>query len=205
MYYDPQSVVNDRFYKYVTDTDRTHVARLFFTADLPFGRHRAYGRDWPRWLDEIAGGWGFTWALRYRSGAALGLSGPIGRPIPLANPATGAGIHACLGDPTGPMPANPCLDVTKVQALVDKYAITPEPPRYSWLRGPGYTDHDAVFFKTFALAERVRFELRAEVNNVPNTPQWGDPRTDISNPRTFGTINSGGNQRTVRFTGRINF
>jgi hypothetical protein len=43
LYYDPQSVVKDRFYKYVTDTDRTHIARLFFTADPPFGRQRAYG------------------------------------------------------------------------------------------------------------------------------------------------------------------
>jgi hypothetical protein len=61
-----------------------------------------------------------------------------------------------------------------------------------------------VLLKKFRIVERVGFELRAEVNNLPNTPQWGNPRTDISNLRTFGTINSGGNPRTIRLTGRIN-
>jgi hypothetical protein len=61
MYFEPQSLVNDRFYKYVTDNDRPHVARVFFTADLPFGRQQALGRSWPRWLDEIAGGWAGRW------------------------------------------------------------------------------------------------------------------------------------------------
>jgi hypothetical protein len=205
LYYDPQSLVNDRFYTSVTDTDRTHVARMFVTFDLPFGDKRYLGSDWPRWLDTIAGGWAATWVTRYSSGAALSLSGPIGRPIPLANPRTGVSYNDCLGDPTGAMHSSPCLDVAKVQALVDRYAITPEPPRYSWLRGPGYADHDAVFFKSFRLVERAKFELRAETNNVFNTPQWGNPRTDITNPRTFGTINSGGNPRSVRFTGRLTF
>lgn len=204
LFTDPQSLVNDRVYKHVRDNDRTHVARLFFTADLPFGKRRAWGRDWPRWLDEAAGGWAVTWVTRYASGAPLGLSGPIGRPIPLANPTTGASVRDCLGDPVGAMPDRPCLDVTKVVAI-GRYDITPEPPLYSWLRGPGYGDHDAVMFKTFHLFEGLRFELRAEVNNVMNTPRWDDPRTNIQNPRTFGTIAGGDNPRSVRFTARLHF
>ena len=103
------------------------------------------------------------------------------------------------------MPSTPCLDINKVQALTGKYDITPEPPFYSWLRGPCYADHDAVFFKTFRIVERVGLELRAEVNNLPNTPRWGNPATSVSNPRTFGQITSGGNARSVRFTGRLTF
>jgi hypothetical protein len=205
MYFDVQSIVNSRFYKSVTDTDRPHVARLFLTADLPFGRKRHFGANWPKFLDHIAGGWALTWVTRFSSGAALGLSGPVGRPIPIANPATGARVHDCLGDPVGATPTSPCLDASKILSLSGKYDITPEPPRYSWLRGPGYADHDAVLFKKFRIVERVGFELRAEVNNLPNSPQWGNPRTDISNLRTFGTISSGGNPRTIRLTGRINF
>ena len=202
--HDPQSLVNDRFYKSVTDNDRTHIARLFFTADLPFGKRQAWGSNWPRLLDLAAGGWAVTWVTRYSSGAALGLSGPNGRPIPLANPRTGVSFDQCLGDPVGARHDTPCLDVSKVVAI-NRYDITPEPPRYAWLRGPGYADHDAVMFKTFPIVERLRFELRAEVNNVANMPRWGNPRTDIANPRTFGTINSGDNPRSVRFTGRLHF
>jgi hypothetical protein len=202
--HDVQSLVNDRFYKSVTDNDRTHIARLFFTADLPFGKQRAWGKSWPGWLDVTAGGWAVTWVTRYSSGAALGLNGPNGRPIPMEDPSTGAGVHDCLGDPVGAMPTSPCLDVTKIAAM-NRYDITPEPPRYAWLRGPGYADHDAVMFKTFRLVERLSFELRAEVNNVMNTPRWENPRTDINNRRTFGTINAGGNPRSVRFTARLHF
>jgi hypothetical protein len=205
LYHDPQSVVNDRFYKYVTDTDRTHVARLFLTADLPFGRKQKWGRSWSRPLDAVAGGWAITWVTRYSSGAALALGGPNGRPIPTANPRTNVSYRECLGDPVGARPANPCLDVNLVRPLTSRFDITPEPVRYAWLRGPGYADNDAVLFKTVNIWERLRFELRAEVNNVTNTPQWSDPRTDVANPRTFGTIASGGNPRGVRFTGRLHF
>lgn len=205
IYFDPQSLVNDRFYKSVTDNDRSHIARLFFTADLPFGRQRRWGSDWPRWLDHVAGGWGFTWVIRYTGGEALGLSGPIGRPIPLANPRTRVPWRSCLGVPTTPLPLEPCLDITKVQPLESKYDITPEPPRYSWLRGPGYMDNDAVLFKTFRIVERLSFELRAEVNNVPNTPRWGAPSTGVSDPRMFGQITTGSNPRTCRLTARVKF
>ena len=57
----------------------------------------------------------------------------------------------------------------------------------------------------YLIAERLGFELRSEVNNVTNTPQWGNPRTDVTNARTFGTINTGANPRTVRFTARLSF
>lgn len=197
--------LNDRLYKSVTDTDRTHAGRMFVTFDLPFGQKRRWGSEMLRWLDAVAGGWGATWVTRYSSGAALGLSGPIGRPLPLANPRTRVSYSNCLGDPTGAMHSSPCLDGSKIQPLLDRYDITPEPPRYAWLRGPGYADHDAVMFKSFRIVERVKFELRAESNNIFNTPQWGNPRTDVNNPRTFGTINSGGNYRSVRFTGRLTF
>ena len=205
MYFDVQSLVNDRFYKSVTAGDRTHIARLFLTADLPFGRTRAWGATWPSWLDRIAGGWGFTWVMRYTSGAPLGLSGPIGRPFPLANPRTDVPFRNCLGTPAGARPDTPCLDISKVQPLLDRYDISSEPPRYSWLRGPGYLDKDAVLFKTFNFMERLSFELRAEANNITNTPQWGNPGTNISDPRTFGQITGGGNPRTVRLTGRLAF
>jgi hypothetical protein len=89
--------------------------------------------------------------------------------------------------------------------LTGRYDITPEPPRYSWLRGPGYTDLDAVFFKSVRIVERLGLEIRAEINNIQNTPQWGNPATDITNSRTFGQITSGGNPRSVRLTGRVSF
>ncbi|MFB3903517.1 MAG: carboxypeptidase regulatory-like domain-containing protein [Acidobacteriota bacterium] len=205
MEFDPQSLVNDRFYKTVTASDRTHLARIFATADLPLGKNKRIGATWPRWLDHVVGGWSLTWIFKYATGAPLGLIGPIGRPIPIGNPSTDRDVHDCLGTPATGLPATPCLDINKVQALTGKYDITPEPERYDWLRAPNRISHDAVFFKTFHLYDRLAFDLRAEVINVPNSPLWGDPGTNISNPKTFGQITSGENPRTVRFTGRLSF
>ncbi|MGE5482858.1 MAG: carboxypeptidase regulatory-like domain-containing protein [Bacteroidota bacterium] len=201
MEFTPQSVVNDRFYKTVTASDRPHLGRIFFTGDLPFGKNRWRGNTWPGWLQQIAGGWSLSWAFKYATGAPLGLTGPNGRPIPLAHPATGASVHDCLGTSGG----TPCLDITKIQPLFSQYDITPEPERYSWLRGPNRISHDAVFFKEFRIAERFAFDLRAETLNVFNSPLWGDPETGISNSTTFGRILTGENPRSFRLTGRITF
>ncbi len=201
MEYDPQSVVNDRFYKTVTASDRPHLGRVFFSGELPFGRNRWKGNNWPGWLQHIAGGWSLSWAFKYATGAPLGLSGPNGRPIPLANPATGVDVHQCLGTIGG----TPCLDITKIQPLASQYDITPEPSRYSWLRSHNRISHDAVFFKQFDITERFAFDLRAETMNVFNSPLWGNPGTNINNVTNFGRITSGENPRTFRLTGRLTF
>lgn len=202
MEFTPQSVVNERFYKTVTSSDRPHLGRVFFTGELPFGRNRWKGHAWPGWLQHIAGGWSLSWAFKYATGAPLGLSGPNGRPIPLANPRTNASVHDALGTTPGGIPY---LDITKIQPLLSKYDITPEPERYSWLRAPDRITHDAVFFKQFDITERFAFDLRAETINVFNSPLWGDPGTNINNTTTFGRITSGENPRTFRLTGRLTF
>ena len=72
------------------------------------------------------------------------------------------------------------------------------------VRGPGLQDADLMIGKTFQLTERVRFEFRAEVFNVSNTPPLNDPNGSFGSA-AFGTITSAGNPRDFEFAGKIRF
>jgi hypothetical protein len=61
--------------------------------------------------------------------------------------------------------------------------------------GPGYKTVDLGIFKGFRITERVNAEFRAQAYNLFNTPQFGNPDTNIHD----GTNISGSN--TVFTTG----
>lgn len=72
------------------------------------------------------------------------------------------------------------------------------------VRGPGLQDADLMIAKTFRLTERFRFEFRAEVFNVSNTPPLNDPNGSFGSA-AFGSITSAGPPRTYEFAGKVHF
>jgi hypothetical protein len=72
------------------------------------------------------------------------------------------------------------------------------------IRGPGLQNADLMVGKTFRITERFRFEFRAEVFNVSNTPPLNDPNASFGSA-AFGTITSAGNPRDFEFVGKIHF
>jgi hypothetical protein len=74
------------------------------------------------------------------------------------------------------------------------------------IRGPGMLSFNAALTKTVRIAENKTFTLRADVVNVLNKPQWGNPNTNI-NGSAFGRITSvvGNQQRLVTLNARIDF
>jgi hypothetical protein len=55
--------------------------------------------------------------------------------------------------------------------------------------GPGTHTWDMSLVKSFSIAERVKTELRAQVYNLTNTPQFNAPDTNYNNG-DFGILNS---------------
>ena len=55
------------------------------------------------------------------------------------------------------------------------------------LRGPGFFDLDTGLQRTSRITERVNFQFRANAFAVTNTPNFGNPQTNISQPN-FGVI-----------------
>jgi hypothetical protein len=200
--------VNERHYRTVAETDRPHMFRVFATYDLPLGRGRAFGANWPRALNGIAGGWGISWWTKFTSGEALGITDSRGRPIPVRNPVLSGPVEGRLGDRLDPvthLPLNPYFDTQAFLRLPDDYRVTPEPERYGWFRGPGELNHKVTLFKTFSLTEKARLDVRAEVASPFNTPQFDSPQTDMSSPTTFGTITGAGGSRTFLLGVKVRF
>jgi hypothetical protein len=88
------------------------------------------------------------------------------------------------------------------------------------LYGPGFENVNASLFKDFGIRERLRFQFRAEVQNLLNHPNLANPNSDMqggwdpSNPGTwgdFGTLtstqnsSSGTSARAIQLAGKIIF
>ncbi|MCI0389717.1 MAG: carboxypeptidase-like regulatory domain-containing protein [Acidobacteria bacterium] len=210
MQYTGASLINERHNnRSVAATDFPHIFRVFATYDLPVGRGRTFGGTWPGWLDNVFGGWNTTWITRYTSGAALGVTDTRGRPIPIRDPRREGSVKDRLGDgPLDPVTGfrtNPYLDPTAFMSLPNDFTITPEPGRYGWLRGPGRLQHNLTIFKTFSLTEKVKFEIRSEINNIFNSPQFDNPATNLASKATFGVINNAGGSRAFQVGAKLKF
>ena len=61
-----------------------------------------------------------------------------------------------------------------------------------------------AIYKDFGIRESQRFQLRAELYNWPNHPNWGG--ADF-NPRsgTFGKVTSKSSERVIQLVARYNF
>ncbi len=58
------------------------------------------------------------------------------------------------------------------------------------ISGPGLWQADAALSKSIGITERVGMQLRAEVFNVFNRAQYGQPNANLSTPGNFGVITS---------------
>ena len=72
------------------------------------------------------------------------------------------------------------------------------------LEGPGRLGLDVALSKSIQVHETTQFTIRADIINMLNAPQWGNPNTDI-NSRSFGRITSASGTRTFTINARIDF
>ncbi|MBE7181913.1 MAG: hypothetical protein INR71_12035 [Terriglobus roseus] len=81
--------------------------------------------------------------------------------------------------------------------------------------GPGYIQDNASIFKTFAVTERVGLDVRMDVFQLSNTPQFSNPSSSITSG-TFGqvtgtigsgqgVVNSTGGGRALQLAGIVRF
>ena len=67
------------------------------------------------------------------------------------------------------------------------------------MTGPGFYNIDASFFKNTAITERLKLRLEAQIFNLLNHKNFGQPNNS-------GVINAGvGTPRVVQFQGRLEF
>lgn len=173
------SLVNKRRYRSVSEFDRKHVMRTAFVYQMPF-RLRGPGAS-RAVLDQVLGSWRLSGHASLITGSPLSVSHASGRLIRLRAPALKGSAKDRLGDKAG---SRRCSTASEDRCLF-----------FSNLQ----------LFKAFPIREMVKLEFSFQAGNALNSPQWGDPGTNMSNLATFGVINSSTGWRTVMTSLRVRF
>ena len=202
-----QNAYNRRERHGPSDFDIRHHLAASYIYELPFGRGRSYLNEGA--LSHILGGWRISGTGGFRSGRpftirAGGNDNAIGG-------ARGGGLVSAFAD---------CLrdgTLSKSERTIDRWFDTtayaqPAPQNRlgncgrNTLRGPSITNFDFALARTFDyFGEGRNLELRWEMFNVLNTPQFGLPERNVSSG-AFGRITSlAGDPRLMQFALKFNF
>jgi hypothetical protein len=161
-----------------SDNDQRQVFGAATIYELPFGRGRTFGQNMPKALDYIVGGWEWNNVIVEQSGTPLDIQGapnsPNGRPDYHGGCKTGVSWHIWISCANGAFSA----PAGAVGTL----------PRNAF-PGPGTHTWDTSLMKNINITERVVTQLRAQVYNLFNTPQFQIPDTNYGNG-DFGQLNS---------------
>ena len=201
------SLVNTRHYRTISDSDTPHVLNVAFVYDLPFGPGRAFLTQ-RGLVGKVIGGWALSARGHYESGNPMSITDSNGRPLRIRNAAKSGPISQRLGDRIDPVTRqvlNPYFDTTAFVSLPTQYMITPEPPALGELRSPPSRGLSTSLIKRVKVNERLSLDARLDASSVTNTPNWGNPGTNMSDKTTFGVISSAGGNRTMQMAFRAVF
>ncbi|HZQ50694.1 MAG TPA: TonB-dependent receptor [Bryobacteraceae bacterium] len=187
--------------------DHTHVLKMSFVYDLPFGA----GRKWANTngaAKAILGGWEINGIFSAWTGSPLTVSQTSSF---LNTPFTGQtpNFSGTLSMPKGTGPG---------QYWFSPSAFTPTQSvqmgntglGLSWLRGPGLAQLDFSLYRHFNFTERFKLRISAEAQNLTNTPHWNNPGTSCSIVNgacggSFGQITSAYGQRIIQGGAQLSF
>jgi len=162
------------------DTDQRQLFTLSSLYELPFGRGKLLGHDAPKAVDYVIGGWQWNNVVIRATGTPLDISGgggANGRPDYHGGCRTNVSWHVWIA-------CSPGAFTTPAPGLVGTL------PRNAF-PGPGTFSWDMSLVKNIRIGERVTTQLRAQVYNITNTPQFQNPDTNINDTSTtngFGAL-----------------
>jgi len=162
-----------------SDTDQRQLFTLSSLYELPFGRGKAFGGNMPKPLDYAIGGWQWNNVIVLATGTPIDISGgggANGRPDYNGGCQTNVSWHVWISCSAG--------------AFTTPAGLVGDLPR-NFFPGPGTHTWDTSLVKNITINERVTTQLRAQVYNLTNTPQFQNPDThigDISPVNGFGAL-----------------
>lgn len=162
-----------------SDTDQRQLFTLSSLYELPFGRGKLLAHDAPKAVDYVIGGWQWNNVVITATGTPIDISnggGANGRPDYHGGCKTNVSFHVWLACSPG--------------AFTVPVGLVGDLPR-NYFPGPGTFSWDMSLVKNITIGERVTTQLRAQVYNLTNTPQFQNPDTRIGDTSTingFGTL-----------------
>ena len=174
--------IRDRSLNYGrSDFDRRHALQGYLVYDLPFGRNQRFLGDANGFVNQLIGGWEIANALIWQSGRAFtAYSGAFTVSNVVLSTANCNGCTADMG--------------SVVQSAGTNFIFTPEQramfstpapgeqgntPR-NFFTGPQFFNLDMTVRKRFRISESKNLELRADINNLTNTPSFEFPISSTS-------------------------
>ena len=212
--YYPQSVYDLRNERASSASRLPHRVVSAPMYDLPFGHNRRWGKQWPKLLNAIAGGWQVSAINMMQSGGYIGTIVQGGQNIKgdfsfghvLRPNLTGAPFeHPTQSAPTPNF--NGAIDWLNPDAFAvpDRFTLGDAARNLPGIRGPWLFDLDMLLAKNFYWGERWRAQFRAEVFSMTNTPHFALPNTSVG-AGNFGLITGTyGGRRVMEFGMRITF
>ncbi len=157
------------------------------TWDIPYGRSRRWGTQLPAVVDGFLGGWQLGGIFVVRTGFPLTVTnGALGD---IANAGGITQVPNRISDP------NLSGGDRTENVFFNTLAFT-APARYTLgnaganiIDGPNFWNLDASVMKIFRVSETKVFQLRGELFNAFNHPNWGDPGLGYGTA-TFGRVTS---------------
>jgi hypothetical protein len=201
----PQNSYDVRAERGRSNFDVRHRLSVSYAYDLPFGRGRTYLSD-RGWLSTLLGGWQTFGIVTLQTG----------RPFTVAllpeidNSGTGRSALGFGANDRPNLVGDPTLGRRTPERWFDTAAFAFAPPGSfgnagrNILEGPGYQNINASLVRHAALSERFRLQLRAEVFNLFNHPNFNLPDNFFGSP-TFGRISSAREPRHLQFGAKLVF
>jgi hypothetical protein len=190
--------------------DATHILSAYATYEVPFGRNKRFGKDMPRVLDAIAGGWSIDPIVSVHTGFPLALydfgDDPTGTGSRGLRPNCNGqshvlGRHGAFDASSGAFLGYQWFDPSAYSAPgVGQFGNC---PAQGPIRGPGYADLDLSLQKDFHVTETMRFQFRTDFINAFNHVNLNAPATALGT--NMGLINTSQDPRNIQFALKFYF
>jgi hypothetical protein len=208
-----------------SDFDARHLISANYVYDLPFGNGRSFGRNAPKWLDFVIGGWSWSGIVSYRTGYPFTVhSGAFPTAFTLDAPALTVGPTSALQGSIHTEGGN-TLQFFKDASTALNSLEFPQGGAVGTrnsIIGPGFFNIDMGVSKAFKMpwSEKQLLKLRLDTFNTLNHPSFNPPgtisgtngaglsnnTTSLSNTSTFGIITStSSTPRVLQFALRYEF
>jgi len=174
----------------ISDLDRTHVLIANYIYELPFLK----GRE--RLRDRLLGNWEISGVFQYQSGAPFSVR--TSDDVAGVGPGSGNQFYNLVGDAKLPHGSfeDPWFNKDAfARPAAGTYGVQPR----NSLRNPGFWSTDFGLRKNFPVRDGQRLQLRMEVFNVLNHPNWNGAS---SNPTSgsFGLVTSKSGERQIQLS-----
>jgi hypothetical protein len=201
----PQNSYNTRAERGRSNFDVRHRFSASYSYDLPFGKGRRYLND-SGLAATLLSGWQSYGVVTLQSGRPF----TVALVSELDNSGTGRSILGFGANDRPNVVGNPNLSNRTPDQWFNQSAFSfPGPGTFgnagrNILDGPGYQNVNASLVKNTTLSEHFNLQLRAEIFNLFNHPNFNLPDNFLGSP-TFGRITSARDPRHIQFGAKLLF